>query len=383
LEKTKKKIAYLFNQPFFMGGGEISLFELIRTIDRDRFEPVAVVPDEGEVKERLKPLGCKILVNPFPALKRLLTGQPLRQIRRLFSLLKKDDVDLIHANGSRVGFYGGAAGRIMRVPVVWHIREALPDYYLYDGLLGSMATAIICVSNSARIKRFGRYNRYISQKISVVYNGVDTKRLKKNDNIRDRVRRQYGFGQNDIVFGLVGNIIPRKSQDFFIKGIAMARDTNPSVALKAIVIGRCLDAGYKNKLQRLVADLKLQNDIIFRDYSPEIIDVFSTLDVFVLSSKSEGFSRALLEAMSCGLPVIASKIGEIEEAVIDRKHGILVELNNVNKMARAIIEFSKDKKLRRDIGQRNRRDAEQQFSLAKHTQKIESIYAGLLEGSIN
>jgi len=380
LQNSVKKIAYLFNQPCFLGGGEISLFELIRTIDRDHFEPVIIVPSDGEVKEKLKSLGYKIYVNAFPTLKQIGSGQPLWHLGNLYNLLKKSGVELVHANGSRVGFYGGAGGRMMRVPVVWHVREAHSDYYLYDGLLASMATAIICVSNSAMVRRFGRYKNRISRKISVVYNGVDTNQFKIFDKTRDRVRRQYGIGQDDIVFGLVGNIIPRKAQDFFIKGLAIARDANPLVELRAIIIGRCLDAEYKNKLQTLVAELSLQNDVIFLDYSPAITDILSTLDVFVLSSKSEGFSRALLEAMSSGMPIIASKIGEIEEAVVDRENGILVDISDVSKMASAILKLAENPNLRKDIGQKNRALAEKQFSLSTHTRKIESLYYRLLEG---
>jgi glycosyltransferase involved in cell wall biosynthesis len=124
----------------------------------------------------------------------------------------------------------------------------------------------------------------------------------------------------------------------------------------------------------LVLAKNLDTNVIFRNYSEKIIEIFPALDVFVLPSKREGFSRSLLEAMSESLPVLGSKISEIEEAVPNEQYGLLVDFNDVKKMASAIIKLSENDKLRKNMGQRNRRRAVQYFDLKTHARLVETIY---------
>jgi mannosyltransferase len=193
------------------------------------------------------------------------------------------------------------------------------------------------------------------------------------------VRAQLSLEPFEILIGLIGNIIPRKAQDIFLKGFAKAKQLQPDIAVKVLLIGRHLDKQFSNYLRKLVTDFDLHSNVIFQEFSYEIPNIFSGLDIFALSSKSEGFCRSLLEAMSCGLPIIASKIEEIEEAVIDKKNAILVDINDTNKMAFAIIKLCADSSLRKEIGMLNRNVAVKQFSLSSHTSAIESIYGRLFD----
>jgi glycosyltransferase involved in cell wall biosynthesis len=304
-------------------------------------------------------------------------GSPLFQIVNLIKLFRKNQVDLIHVNGSRACFYAGWAGRILRVPVVWHVRESEPDFFLYDAVLGLLANVIICVSKSVKLKRFSRFGQAMLQKIAVVYNGVDTIKFQARNGFRKHVRRQLGVQANDIFFGLVGNLIPRKAQHFFLKGLASAREINPGFSAKTVIIGRDVDLNYTQTLHRLVSELNLHDCVMFQDFSENIIDMLSALDIFVLSSKSEGFSRSLLEAMSVGLPVLATRIDEIQEAVSDGQNALLADYNDVNTMAAAILKLAEDKQLREKMGKANRKKVVQIFDLASHTKAVQNIYTGL------
>jgi glycosyltransferase involved in cell wall biosynthesis len=82
--------------------------------------------------------------------------------------------------------------------------------------------------------------------------------------------------------------------------------------------------------------------------------------------------------MSSGLPVIATKISEIEEAIVDNKNGIVVDFMDIATMASAIITLSKNATMRKEIGSRNRLDVEKNFSLDSHTKKIECLYLSLI-----
>ncbi len=144
----KIRIAFVFNHSFFLGGGEISFMELIRNLDRDLFKAIVIVPDEGEIAKQLRAENIPVNVLHMPPMKQFLAGSPVYQLMKLTKLLKWEKVAIIHANGSRACLYGGIAGLIVGVPLIWHVRETMQDYALYDAFLGSLARTIICVSKS-------------------------------------------------------------------------------------------------------------------------------------------------------------------------------------------------------------------------------------------
>ena len=148
------------------------------------------------------------------------------------------------------------------------------------------------------------------------------------------------------------------------------------------MVGRALDPTFEKGLRRLVSDLKLNGSVLFHDYTQNIEEIFSALDVFALPSKREGFSRALLEAMSCGLPVLATRLDEVEEAFSHGEGGILVDFNDVEKMGSAIISLSENSGLRKEMGDRNRKRAIERFDLRSHAEAVQEIYAKLLAGDL-
>jgi glycosyltransferase involved in cell wall biosynthesis len=373
----KRKVAFVFNHPYFLGGGEISLYQLICKLNKDKFELVVIVPAEGEIKDRLKSIGVEIRSINLPTLKSVNGLKPLYMLLKLVRILRREAVQIVHANGPRACLYAGLAGRCLGIPTIWHVRESLCDYTYYDLLLARIATKIICVSNSVKNKRFGKFSGSVNDKIAVVYNGVDISRFKKNKAARAKIRKRLGVGPDELLVGLIGNVIPRKSQDLFIKGLHIAKHRQQNLPVKVVIVGRYLDSKYAVYLQRLTADLGLEANVIFNDYQQRIVDMFSALDIFALTSKSEGFCRALIEAMSCGLPVIASKIAEIQEAVTDEENGILVEYGNQKAVTEALMRLYLNRETLKEMGKNNRYKAWQAFSLDRHVGKMESIYESI------
>jgi glycosyltransferase involved in cell wall biosynthesis len=366
-------IGFIFNHSFFLGGGEISFFELIRKLDRERFKPIVIVPASGEIERKLQNDNIEVHSIPFPSLKSLIKFSPLKALINLINFLKKSKIDLIHVNGSRVCLYGAIAGRIIKKPVIWHVRESLTDLLFYDFLLATLANVIVCVSRSVQLKRFGRFGQKVNKKISVVYNGVDTSKFQKCSKKRNEVRAQLSLKSSEILIGLIGNIIPRKAQDFFLKGFAKAKEIQPELSAQVLLIGHYLNKRYSDYLRQLATDLGLHSNVIFHEFSDEIPNILSALDIYALSSKSEGFCRSLLEAMSSGLPIIATRISEIEEAIIENKNGILVDFMDIEKMASAIITLCKNETMRNEIGRNNRLTVDRNFTKLKSNSEYSSF----------
>jgi glycosyltransferase involved in cell wall biosynthesis len=112
--------------------------------------------------------------------------------------------------------------------------------------------------------------------------------------------------------------------------------------VKALLTGRPLDSSFNVMLHQLAIDRDLSSDVIFLYYYETILEILSAVDVFLLLSQREGFRRSPLGAMSVGLSVLAAKIGETEEAVIDGENAILVDFNDFEKVASCIVKLSED-----------------------------------------
>jgi glycosyltransferase involved in cell wall biosynthesis len=375
---SKKKIALIFNHDFLLGGGEISFFELIRQLTHTAFEPVCIVPAKGEISSRLQSIGIQVFPIDMPPLRQLITGQVLRSILRLCRLIQYRKIDIIHVNGSRACFYGGLAGMLSNTPVIWHVRETKKDIWLYDYFLGAMSKVIICVSNTVKVKRFRRLPRQISNKAVVLYNGVDTAKFSVDIKNKHKFRKKLNINGDICLFGLVANIVSHKGQAFLINGYARAKELNSHLKAKILMIGRLLDLEYKKRLDLMIKQKKLDEEIILFDYMPDVRGIYAALDVSVLPSTQEGFSRAILESMSMGLPILASNIGEIREAVVDGENGILFDIDDIETMASAINSLAASAQMRAAMGSENRMKSIREFSLKFHTRAVQNIYAKLL-----
>ena len=371
------RVAFVFNHHYFLGGGERSFALLIENLDKNSFDPLVIIPGRGEIEEYFAGKGIRVAVVSFAPLKEVSKRTPFVSLMKLVGTLRKNRVDIIHANGSRVCFYSLLAAQVLRRPVIWHVRETIKDYLLYDALLALFSKAIVCASRSILEKRFGSLHHWIRGKTLVVHNGVDTKLFRQDRESREKKRKELGIGGDEILFGILGNIVSHKGQDFFVKGFAEAKKLRPSFRGKAFIMGRTLDEKFFEHLHQLILQFGLKDFVLFRDYRPAILDTLSSLDVFVLPSQREGFSRSLLEAMSVGLPVVATRLSEIQEAVTEGENALLVDFGNTRQMALHFIGLSEDASLRKRMGERNRLRALESFDLSLHVRCMENLYKKL------
>jgi glycosyltransferase involved in cell wall biosynthesis len=378
MKKDARRIGFIFNTPFFLGGGEHSLFLLIESLMHSDFEPVGIVPGKGEIGERLEIRGIASTICPLNSLRSGTRKFFFRDLKTLIGAAKDCGIKIIHANGSRACLYGGIAGRLLGIPVVWHVRETIRDHLAYDGLLGFLAARIVCASHAIVHERFAPFGLLFSRKTTVVYNGVVLDQLQRDEEKRYVIRTELGIEEADVLIGMVGNFIPLKGHKFVIKGIAEACKSHPGFRVKLLCVGRVLDAGYHRGILALAKEEGLEDRIIFMDYSTDIRGILSAADVFTLPSKREGFSRSLLEAMGMGLPVIATNIPAIAEAVEDQSGGILVDDGDVDAMAAAILKLCQEPDLRERMGRRNRERVMKHFTMDIHRKEIENVYFVLL-----
>ena len=122
----------------------------------------------------------------------------------------------------------------------------------------------------------------------------------------------------------------------------------------------------------------LNGKVIVKGHTEEINSVLSAMDVFVLPSEREGFSRVLLEAMACSLPIAATGVGGNAEAIEDGTSGILVDYGDIRQLRTAVETFLEDPQKARLMGEEARKRAEDLFSMDKHVRDIQELYERLI-----
>lgn len=173
----------------------------------------------------------------------------------------------------------------------------------------------------------------------------------------------------------VGRLEPEKNLSAFITAFSQAVKSCP--ALHFLVIG---SGSEENHLKQLTTRLALEQQVTFLGHVKDTAVILPQADVFVLPSVSEGMPNALLEAMSCGLAVLASAVGGIKDLIQDGQTGLLFAPQNIAQMRAAIVRIAGDQGLMKQLGENARLMIEQNQALDKVTSQYQQLYRDLMNG---
>ncbi|WP_028587950.1 glycosyltransferase [Desulfocurvus vexinensis] len=375
------RVAYLFGHDHFMGGGERSTAELIRALDPELVRPLVLVPGPGELREHFAAAGVDTALAALPTLRAPLSPAPWRAVGALARLLRRQGVAVVHAGTPRAALYAGLAGRLAGVPVVWHVRESLRDLPWYDALLAGLASRVVCVSAAVREARVRPLGAWAAARAVVIHNGVDTAALRPDPHARTALRVQLGLGPDAVLVGLVGNVIARKGHDVCLEALALALEAAPGLPVRLLLAGRQEpEPQFAARVRALAAAPELAGRVLVMPFTTDVRALYSALDALVLPTRSEGFSRALIEAMSMGLPVAASDLPEVREALPGPEHALLAPPGDAQALAAHLLTLGRDAALRARLGAAGRARAEAHFDLHGHARAVQDEYFRLLAG---
>ena len=369
IEPTKN-ILYFSSFGDMRGGGQESLFQLIEHLDKNKFRPFVVVPNDGDLVARLKSINVIVIIIGLPKVTGFNVWTSGKAVKKLIDTIKTYNIDLIHTDGPRNTFYGGLAAKIKCKPLIWHIRISEKDKY--DRLLYFLSSRIVLVANTLRT-RFAWVSN--SDKFITVYNGVDLSEPRLGKFV-PLVREQYGIDRKTLLIAAIARIESLKGQRYLIEACGRLRDKLDDVCV--LLIGDIVDSGYCNECKALARELGIENRLIFAGYQNNIDQFLSEIDLFVLPSLSEAFPRSVIEAMGAGKPVIVTDVGGCSEAVEDKVSGFVVPAMDSKALADAIHKLCKDSKLRSKFGQAARVRAEKMFGIMKNVKQTEQVYLNIL-----
>ena len=383
------RIAYLVHQSGV--GSEKVVANLLAALDRERFEPLVVLPAEGPLRVEIEALGVPVHVLPLawwiPAT-HWSAEQFLAQLEglgervdALATLLERERIDLVHTHFI-VTLEGALAAARLGLPHVWHSRGffggGFPPAWFDDtdfffSVVDLLADALVCVSRGVEAQA-ATVCRLVAR--HVIYDGFDLDAfLARPVEAPEALRARYGVGESDRVVACVGGIQRRKGQLDLIEAVAPLAREFPKLVL--VLAGAAGDAEYLAVLEARIAELGIERHVCRIGFEPNIRNLFSLSEALVHPSHSEGLGLAILEAMASGLPVVATRCGGPEETVEDGVSGLLVPVGSPQELAGALRRLLDDPEGARTMGRAAAARA-RDFSPAAMARRTEEIYEGLV-----
>lgn len=372
------RITYMIDHLFNVeGGGELALLRILHHLPRCRFRPSVVTFNvKPRTREILQQLECPLYVFPV---QRTYGWTGLRAALRIRSLLRREKPDIVHTFFETSNTWGGLITKLSFGPVLVSSRRDMgvlrsPKHRIAYRLVNILSDRVQAVSNEVR--RLCIENEGIRPtKVFTIYNGID---LAKADleQATDSFRARMGLHRASHVVTTVANIRRVKGLETFIKTAAIVRRRFESVLF--VVAGRTHERLYFEELQLLVKDLGLEESVSFLGMVDDVFPLLKCTDVFCLLSRSEGFSNALLEAMACGLPCVATPVGGNPEAISDGVSGYLVPSEDPVAAANRIIALLEAPERAKQLGREARKTVEAHFTVHHMIDELTQFYESLL-----
>ncbi|MEN3285461.1 MAG: hypothetical protein V7607_6601 [Solirubrobacteraceae bacterium] len=354
-----------------VGGAEVLLTEFARIEDLDLSVGCLKDVGSGHVSERLRAGGIEPSCVGIPP--RLGIGA-FRRVRRHLAEVRPA---LVHTHLRYADLLGGPAARSLRIPSVTTIHSHAAPTTPRDRVRAHMTTVarrasaarVIAVSESARAA-------YLAsgvgdpQRVVVLRNGIGGRSARGSGAI---VREQLGLARDELVVAMVSSLRPEKAHDVAIAAACLLLPRFP--VLRLLVVG---DGPLRSQIERAAAPLG--DRVALPGYRPDVMAVLDAADVLLHPSRHDALPTAILEAMACSVPVVATNVGGIGELVVDGVTGSLVEGPPVAAdLAAALAPLLADRALRRRMGIAGRERFEAEFSIDRWARRMRELYLSVLE----
>jgi glycosyltransferase involved in cell wall biosynthesis len=372
---TQKVKVLIFTNSFLIGGSERQAVELIKCIDRTRFEPyLACLRKDGPLFNEL-PDDFKDI--PSYPLSGFFNVTAFRQALKFLRYLRDIRVHVVQCFDFYSNLFAIPLARLAGVPVVLGARreEAVTKTWSQrtaERWCYRLATGVVANAEAIKAQLVQR-DGLPQARVWTVHNGLDIQRFDdRSANSEDHSDR------NGLTIGVVANLRPEKGHAVFLDAATHLRRLYPG--LKFLIVG---DGYYRRQVEANVNGLGLADVVRMTGAVADIPAILRTIDIAVLPSLSnEGFPNSVMEAMAARLPVVATDTGGTRELVLDGETGYLIPPGNASILVDRLARLCDDRQLRMKMGELGRRRIEQEFTVAKMSCKLESLYRTLLNSSV-
>jgi glycosyltransferase involved in cell wall biosynthesis len=354
----------------YRGGAERQIETIVHLSKGERYRHlVCSLTSGGDLIETIEEAGGKVFllgkrhrgdVSTFWKLARLIRGQR---------------ADLIHLHGAAGAFWGTLAAALggIRVPIVRtahrpYLPALLPDLYrrLYPYLL-KRARRVICVSESVR-KSYAMRFPDLGPRIVTIPNGIRTAEF-ENLPTKSECRSRFGLPESGVIIGTIGRLVPVKNHALLIDMLPRLREDVPGSHIAILGEGEL-----EQSLRARIDELGLHESVSIIGPTSDVPLFLGSLDLFVLSSDSEGLPLTILEAQAAGLSVVATSVGGIPEVITDGENGYTVPPGSSTQLLTRTSQLLHDPEEADLMGDRGRKKVRELYGAQNMVDGVESVY---------
>ena len=367
-----RRIAFVITRSDAVGGAQFHVLEVAAGLHRAGHTVTVFVGGDGDFHDLLAAVDV-----PTHRLRWLrrdpdLIADALAPVE-LFQALRAFQPDLISCHTSKAGVFGRLVSRLLRIPNVMIAH----GWLLTPGALTSRQKLIRTAERLAgritdHLIGVSQHDQEIAvehgiltpEKMSVVYNAIP--------DVDSRLRATHEGEAPRLI--MISRLLEPKDPFTLLRALAPMRAS-------AWHLDLVWDGPLRPRVEAEIRDLDLEDRVTLHGEQRDIAARLARADIFILSSKREGFPLSVLEAMRAGLPVVASDVGGISEAVIDGETGLLAVSEDPDALREALRALMDDPARRRALGQRGRRRFEQDFALDRHIRRTWAVYHAVITGA--
>jgi glycosyltransferase involved in cell wall biosynthesis len=357
-----------------VGGVENQLAIILGKYDRKKLSPlVCSLSDKGEIGREIEESGIEVI-----SLNKLGHRFNWTTVRDIYNLIKARDVKIVRTHQYHANLYGRLAAWLAKVPCVVasvhnvYTRDRKLHRRIINKFLSGFTDRVVAVSEAVK-RDILKYDHLMDDKVTVIYNGIDTQRF--SDTNRNSMRAALGISPEAQVIGTVGRLTIQKGQKYLLDAVAMLRKKFPQIAL--LIVG---DGPMRDELSNHIKALGIDKNAILVGTRRDIPRLLSAMDIFVLPSLWEGSPNALIEAMAAGKPVIATDIPPIREIINLDKVGILVPVEDSKAIASSIELLFNSKTLAETFGKSAKERVFSDFAMNITVNKYVNLFEHILKG---
>lgn len=353
-----------------IGGGESHVLSLVSRLDPELYRSVVISFTDGPMVDALKKMQIPVYV--------IETTTPFNPLitKQVDDVVRKEQIDLIHAHGTRAASNSYRSAKNAGKPLVytvhgWSFHEDQPALTYFtrkssEEFLVNQASETICVSHANL--SLGK-ELFDMPRSCVVHNGVDFQRFNKSINSKSNLRAELGIPEDKFCFAYIVRLTKQKDPFTFIQAIAIATHKNPNI--HALIVG---DGELREKAEKMAVNLDCEKNITFAGFRQDIPEVLAAVDSYVLPSLWEGLPIGIIEAMAMEKAVLASDIAANAELITHGYNGLLVSVKKPKQLADCMHALSEDKNLVKSLGGNAYKDAREKYDLELMTNKVASVY---------
>lgn len=370
---TRRAVLYVANSSK-IGGGNRSLISLIERLDERRFAPVLMLPSRGPMvdwaQERSVPY--EIATGDDWAGRAGLLSRAFRMARAA----QAARVSIVHAMAPTCYRAAALVGLLVRAPRVCHLGFPPEPGEILRSFWSGPEAVVGCFDGQTEPLEGDIRRRNPHCRIVDIPNGIDLDRFSSAHDRRATARARLGIGDGPLVL-IVGHLSEVKGYPVFLRAAEAVSRRVPNCQFAALG-GETIADGYGTTLRELAGSLGLTRRMHFLGWRDDVPDVLAAADIVVLPSWSEGLPLAVLEAMACARPVVATPVGGVARAVTHGVTGLLVPPGDHAELAASVCTLLENRAMAEAMGTEARHLAEARYSLDAFTSSVQTLYDELL-----